>query len=97
MKNLKKYFSFSGKATRSEYWAMLALNIVGKIMLSKQCKAHLNDVGETGLHHAGHALKAAIRLQLLVPALIIHSVAPRFFTHTASNVMNDILKLRKKT
>jgi len=33
----------------------------------------------------------------LVPALIIHSVAPRCFTNTASNVMNDILNARKKT
>jgi hypothetical protein len=43
-----------------------------------------------------HALKAAVKLQLLVPALIIHSIAPRCFTHTASNVMNDILNTRKK-
>ena len=40
------------------------------------------------------ALKIAVRLQLLVPALIIHSVAPRFFTNTATNIMNDILKER---
>jgi hypothetical protein len=66
-------------------------------MLSKQCKAHLDEVGETGLQHMGHALKAAVKLQLLVPALIIHSVAPRCFTHTASNVINDLFKSRKKT
>jgi hypothetical protein len=64
-------------------------------MLSKQCKAHLNDVGETGLQHMAAALKTAVRLQLLVPALIIHSVAPRCFTHTATNVMKDILEKRK--
>jgi hypothetical protein len=66
-------------------------------MYSKPCKAHLDKVGETGLQHMGHALKAAVKLQLLVPALIIHSIAPRCFTHTASNVMNDILNTRKKT
>lgn len=66
-------------------------------MFSKQCKLHLEEVGETGLQHMGHALKAAVKLQLLVPALLIHSVAPRCFTHTATNVMNDILKSRKKT
>ena len=65
-------------------------------MLSKQCKLHLEDVGENGFAHMRHALKAAIRLQLLVPALIIHSVVPRCFTHTATNVMNDILKSRNK-
>ena len=53
-------------------------------MLSKQCKAHLDEVGETGLQHMGKALKTAVQLQLLVPALIVHSVAPRLFTHTAS-------------
>ena len=66
-------------------------------MFSKQCKLHLEEVGETGLQHMGHALKAAVKLQLLVPALLIHSVAPRCFTYTATNVMNDILKSRKKT
>lgn len=64
-------------------------------MLSKQCKAHLDEVGETGLQHMAVALKAAVKLQLLVPALIIHSVAPRCFTHTATNVMKDILEKRK--
>jgi hypothetical protein len=64
-------------------------------MLSKQCKLHLEDVGQTGLQHMAAALKTAVRLQLLVPALIIHSVAPRCFTHTATNVMKDILEKRK--
>jgi len=65
-------------------------------MLSKQCKAHLDDVGETGLQHMIVALTTAIKLQLLVPALLIHAVAPRFFTNTASNVMRNILESRKK-
>ena len=64
-------------------------------MLSKQCKLHLEQVGETPLQHMKQALKTAVRLQLLVPALIIHSIAPRFFTKTASNVMKDILEKRK--
>ena len=42
------------------------------------------------------ALTAAIRLQLIVPTLIIHAVAPRFFTDTASNVMKDILDKRNE-
>jgi len=65
-------------------------------MLSKQCKAHLDDVGETGLQHMIVALTTAIKLQLLVPALLIHAVAPRFFTNTASNVMRNILESREK-
>jgi hypothetical protein len=41
------------------------------------------------------ALKTAVQLQLLVPALVVHSVAPRFFTDTATRVMKDILHNRK--
>ncbi len=66
-------------------------------MLSKQCKLHLEMQGETGLQHMTKALKTAAKLQLLVPALIIHSIAPRFFTNTASTVMKDILNDRKGT
>ena len=40
------------------------------------------------------ALKTAVKLQLLVPALIIHSIAPRCFSNTATNVMKNILKDR---
>ena len=65
-------------------------------MLSKQCKAHLEDVGETGLQHMITALITAFKLQLLVPALLIHAVAPRFFTNTASNIMRNILDSRGK-
>ena len=65
-------------------------------MLSKQCKAHLEEVGETGLQHMGKALMVAIKLQLLVPVVIIHSVAPRFFTKTATNTMRNILDDRNK-
>ena len=63
-------------------------------MFSKQCNAHLDEVGETGYQHMIQALKTAVKLQMLVPALIIHSVAPRFFTKTASNTMKKILNNR---
>jgi hypothetical protein len=65
-------------------------------MLSKQCKAHLEEVGETGLQHMGKALMVALKLQLLVPVIIIHSVAPRYFTKTATNTMRNILNDRKQ-
>lgn len=65
-------------------------------MFSAKCKAHLNDVKETPLEHMAEALKIAIKLQLLVPVLIVHSVAPSLFPTTASVVMADILKSRKK-
>ncbi len=63
-------------------------------MFSKGCREHLNEVQETGLEHMISALKVALKLQLLVPALIIHSVAPRFFTRTASDAMRNILSDR---
>ena len=63
-------------------------------MISKQCRAHLQEVDETALQHMWTALKVAVKLQLLVPALIIHSVAPRFFKTTATDVMKDILEKR---
>jgi len=63
-------------------------------MFSKECRKHLNEVEETGFEHMLSALKVALKLQLLVPALIIHSIAPRFFTRTASDSMRKILKNR---
>ena len=63
-------------------------------MLSKQCRAHLKEVDETAFQHMYQALKVAVKLQLLVPALIIHSVAPRFFKTTATDVMRNILEKR---
>ena len=64
-------------------------------MLSNKCRLHLKEVNETGLQHMVHALWVAVRLQLIIPALIIHAFAPRYFTHTASNLMKNILKERK--
>jgi|TARA_B110000902_G_scaffold244565_1_gene297897 hypothetical protein len=64
-------------------------------MFSKQCKLHLSSVDQTPLQHMAVALKTAVKLQLLVPALIIHSVAPRCFTNTATNVMREILDRRE--
>jgi len=63
-------------------------------MFSKQCKAHLDEVGETGLQHMRQAFRTAVKLQLLVPALIVHGIAPRFFTKTASNTIKKILEDR---
>jgi len=60
-------------------------------MFSKQCKLHLEEVGKSGPEHMAWALKTAVKLQLLVPALVIHSIAPRFFTHTTTDTLKDIL------
>lgn len=68
-----------------------------EIMFSEKCRLHLEEVGETPLQHMKFALKTAVRLQLLVPALIIHSVAPRMFTHTTTNTLKDILRSRDES
>jgi hypothetical protein len=64
-------------------------------MFSRQCKLHLEAKNETGLQHMKGALITAVKLQMLVPAIIVHSVAPRFFTNTTTNVLEDILHKRK--
>jgi hypothetical protein len=64
-------------------------------MFSKKCKQHLRDQDETGLEHMFHAIKTAVRLQLLIPLLLIHAVAPRFFTDRGTTVIKDILDDRK--
>jgi hypothetical protein len=60
-------------------------------MFSSKCKEHLDEVGMTGSQHMKRALKSAVLLQLCVPALVLHSIAPRYFSNTVSNVMRDIL------
>jgi len=49
-------------------------------MLSKKCKAHLDDVGMTGFQHMKFALGVAGELSLAVLALVVHAFIPRFFT-----------------
>ena len=60
-------------------------------MFSKQCKAHLKEVEMTGWQHMRHALGIAFKMQLLVPVIIIHSIAPRFFKTTATDTMKRII------
>jgi hypothetical protein len=64
-------------------------------MFSKKCRLHLQEQNETGLEHMFHAVKTAVKLQLLVPLLLIHAVAPRFFTNRGTDVIKDILKDRR--
>jgi hypothetical protein len=63
-------------------------------MFTSKCKEHLTNAGETAGEHMIAALKIAVTLQLLVPVLIVHSIAPRFFTTTASDAMKKILVSR---
>lgn len=63
-------------------------------MFSKRCRDHLKQADETALQHMRHSVGVAIKLQLLVPVVIIHAIAPGIFTKTASNAMKDILDNR---
>ena len=63
-------------------------------MLSKKCRAHLKEVDETAFEHMFQALKVAVKLQLVIPAIIIHAFVPRLFTYTGTNVMKKILEKR---
>lgn len=65
-------------------------------MISKKCKQHLKEVDESAFKHMWQALKIAIRLQILIPAIIIHAFIPRLFTHTGTDVMKSIIERRKK-
>jgi len=65
-------------------------------MFSNKCKQHLEEVNETRLQHLKNAILVAAKLQLLVPALIIHGIAPRFFTKTATNVLKGIIDERRR-
>ena len=64
-------------------------------MFSKKCKLHLQEQNETGLEHMFHAIKTAVKLQLLVPLLLIHAVVPGLFTDRGTTVIKDILEDRK--
>ena len=64
-------------------------------MFSKKCRLHLQEQNETGLEHMFHAIKTAVRLQLLIPLLLIHAVIPGLFTDKGTTVIQDILKDRK--
>ena len=63
-------------------------------MLSEQCRIHLKEVDETAFQHMLQALKVAVKLQLVIPAIIIHAFVPRLFTYTGTNVMKKILEKR---
>lgn len=65
-------------------------------MISKKCKEHLDEVGESAFCHMLHALKVAVKLELLVLAVIVHAFIPRFFTHTATNAMKKIIEDRRR-
>lgn len=65
-------------------------------MLSQQCKWQLEAEGKTGAEHFKDAVKTAVKLQLLVPALLVHAVAPRFFVEMSEDAINRMTDVGDK-
>ena len=43
-----------------------------------------------------HSYKTAFLLLICIPMLLIHGIAPRFFTNTTTNILKGILAGRSK-
>lgn len=63
-------------------------------MFSKRCKAHLEEVQLGAMAHMIRAWKIGFTFLLLFPVMIIHGVAPRFFTTTATDIMRKLLDIK---
>ena len=60
-------------------------------MLSQQCKLQLDAEGKTGAEHFKDAVKTAAKMQLLVPALLVHAFAPRFFVEMSEDAIRRMM------
>ncbi len=63
-------------------------------MISKQCKAHLEENNMTAWQHLKFAWGLAWACFTVMLALLIHGLAPRWFDHYASNrikAMNQLV------
>jgi len=63
-------------------------------MISRRCRAHLREVGESPLRHLWSALVVAVKLQGYVVACLVHAFVPCLFTHTTTEGLKRILKNR---
>lgn len=60
-------------------------------MLSQQCKWQLESENKTGSEHFRDAVKTAVKLQFIVPALLVHAVAPRCFAKMGEDVIDRMM------
>ena len=65
-------------------------------MFSKQCKAHLEEIGMGPVEHLIRAWKIGFTFLLLFPVMIIHGLAPRWFTTTAMDYMSKMVNIKTK-
>ena len=56
---------------------------------------HLGSVHETYWEHGRQALGIAVRLAGATLAVIVHALVPGWFTHTASDIAEDIVRERR--
>ena len=75
----------------------MVYGLFGKLseMLSKKCKLHLEEVGETRWQHFKHACWVSWQLEKAAYACMIHAFAPRWFTTYASDKCREVLESRK--
>ena len=65
-------------------------------MLSKQCKAHLEEVKMTRWQHFKHACKTSWQLEKAAWAVFFHAFAPRYFKTYATDTCKRVIKENKK-
>jgi len=65
-------------------------------MFSKQCKMHLEEVGMKPIPHMIRSWRIGFTFLLLFPVMIIHGVAPRFFTTTATDYMSKLMNIKEQ-
>ena len=59
-------------------------------MFSKECKAQLKEANMGPLQHAKFAISIALKLQIAVFAIIIHSIVPRCCKTYASDKIIEL-------
>tara|TARA_B100001287_G_scaffold72181_1_gene59725 strand:- start:2531 stop:2761 length:231 start_codon:yes stop_codon:yes gene_type:complete len=64
-------------------------------MFSKKCKAHLEEVDLGPIPHLIRAWKIGFTFLLLFPVMIIHGLAPGWFTTTATDYMSKLMNIKK--
>ena len=65
-------------------------------MYDKLIAEHPRDIGETYSEHATHALFIGTRMIMAGLACLVHALLPGLFVKTASNTVDNIIRLMEK-
>ena len=63
-------------------------------MFSKECKLHLEEVGETRWQHSQQACWVSWQLEKAAYAAFIHAFAPRWFKSYATDKCREVVESR---